>query len=238
MNKEENTLKDVRNSGKHTSILHSMRTRIIAIVLISILITISALLIFTLPVIEDTMSELIENYMEDVCEITGANIDSAITQGGVDITEPENLRPLTEHISINGIDSSYAYVVATDDTGTMLYHPTTEKIGQPVENSVVQNLLSEIHSGTIPQNDVITYDFNGIKKYAAYYITQDTSAILVITADHDELFTSITTIIRTSGIFGLLIFVLLGITTFFITSRIIRSLVEITSAINQFADLI
>lgn len=237
MNQEENTQKYARNSGSHTSILHSMRTKVIAIVLISILITISALLAFTLPAMEETMYKTLENYMEDVCEITGANIDTAIAQGGVDITEPDNLKPLAEHININGVESSYAYVVATDDTGTMLYHPTADKIGQPVENSVVQNLLSEIHSGTIPENDVITYEFNGAKKYAAYYITQDTSAILVITADHDELFTSITTIIRTSGIFGLLIFVLLGIVTFLITSRIIKSLVDITNVINQFADL-
>lgn len=237
MNKEENTQETLRNSGNRTSILHSMSTKVIAIVLFSILITISAMLAFTLPTIKKTMSETIENYMEDVCVITGTNIDSAITQGGVDITKPENLKPLAGHISINGVDSSYAYVVATDDAGTMLYHPTAEKIGQPVENSVVQDLLSEIHSGTIPENDVITYEFNGAEKYAAYYITQDASAILVITADHDDLFTSITTIIRTSGIFALLIFVLLGVITFFITSKMIKSLVDITAAINQFADL-
>ena len=237
MKQEENTQKYGQNAGSHTGILHSMRTKVIAIVLISNLITISALLAFTLPTMQDTMSRTLENYMEDVCEITGANIDTAITQGGVDITEPENLKPLTEHISINGVESSYAYVVATDETGTMLYHPTAGKIGQPVENNVVQNLLSEIHSGKIPDNDVITYQFNGAEKYAAYYITQDASAILVITTDHDELFTSITTIVRTSGIFGLVIFILLGIVTFLITSRIIRSLVDITAAINQFADL-
>jgi sensor histidine kinase regulating citrate/malate metabolism len=31
------------------------------------------------------------------------------------------------------MDSSYVYVVKND--GTMLYHPTKEKVGQPVENA-------------------------------------------------------------------------------------------------------
>lgn len=43
---------------------------------------------------------------------------------------------------MEGIDSSYAYLVDTD--GTMLYHPTAEKIGQPVENAVVLGVVAEL----------------------------------------------------------------------------------------------
>lgn len=98
-------------------------------------------------------------------------------------------------------------------------------------------MLSEIHGGTIPENDVISYDFNGAEKYAAYYITEDVSAILVITADHEDLFTAITSVTRLSVLFGFILFLIIGIITFFITSRMIRSLLDITTAINQFADL-
>ena len=48
-------------------------------------------------------------------------------------------------ISMEGIDSSYAYLVDTD--GTMLYHPTAEKIGQPVENAVA---VSYTHLRLLP----------------------------------------------------------------------------------------
>lgn len=221
MNESKNTQRSAAKTGNRTSILHSMRTKVILIVLFSILITIVTLLVFIQSTVEETMSKTIQNYMGDVCYATGSSLDSAITQGKADISNPEILKPLVGQISINGVSSSYAYVVSTDDNGTMLYHPTADKIGQPVENSVVKELLSEIHGGTIPENDVISYDFNGAEKYAAYYITEDVSAILVITADHEDLFTAITSVTRLSVLFGFILFLIIGYITFFITSRMI-----------------
>ena len=72
-------------------------------------------------------------------------------------------------ISMEGIDSSYAYLVDTD--GTMLYHPTAEKIGQPVENAVVLGVVAELAKGQVPVNETVTYDFKGVTKYAAYAIS-------------------------------------------------------------------
>ena len=88
------------------------------------------------------------------------------------------------HISMEGIDSSYAYLVDTD--GTMLYHPTAEKIGQPVENAVVLGVVAELAKGQVPVNETVTYDFKGVTKYAAYAITANRQ-IVVVTADEDEI---------------------------------------------------
>lgn len=87
-------------------------------------------------------------------------------------------------ISMEGIDSSYAYLVDTD--GTMLYHPTADKIGQPVENAVVLGAVAELAKGQVPANETVTYDFKGVTKYAAYAITADRQ-IVVVTADEDEI---------------------------------------------------
>lgn len=87
-------------------------------------------------------------------------------------------------ISMEGIDSSYAYLVDTD--GTMLYHPTADKIGQPVENAVVLGVVAELAKGQVPANETVTYDFKGVTKYAAYAITADRQ-IVVVTADEDEI---------------------------------------------------
>lgn len=87
-------------------------------------------------------------------------------------------------ISMEGIDSSYAYLVDTD--GTMLYHPTADKIGQPVENTVVLGVVAELAKGQVPVNETVTYDFKGVTKYAAYAITAN-HQIVVVTADEDEI---------------------------------------------------
>lgn len=87
-------------------------------------------------------------------------------------------------ISMEGIDSSYAYLVDTD--GTMLYHPTADKIGQPVENTVVLGVVAELAKGQVPVNETVTYDFKGVTKYAAYAITAN-QQIVVVTADEDEI---------------------------------------------------
>ena len=97
------------------------------------------------------------------------------------------LSALKEHfqnVGVEGISSSYAYIVSSD--GTMLYHPTAEKIGKSVENAVIKGVVSELKNGQKPENKVVTYDFNGVNKYAAYNISKDQSKIVVISADESE----------------------------------------------------
>ena len=48
---------------------------------------------------------------------------------------------------MKGYDSSYAYLVAKD--GVMLYHPTADKIGQPVENAVVKGVVADLQAGML-----------------------------------------------------------------------------------------
>lgn len=43
------------------------------------------------------------------------------------------------------MDSAYMYVVQND--GTMLYHPTKEKVGQPVENAVIKGVVQQLQDG-------------------------------------------------------------------------------------------
>ena len=107
----------------------------------------------------------------------------------------EELEKAVGDIVIRNMESSYAYVVSAD--GTMLYHPTAEKIGQPVENAAVKMLVGEIAKGNRPETDVITYDYKGENKYAFYYVGKDCSYILVVTADEKEIFSDVNAIAKT-----------------------------------------
>ena len=111
-----------------------------------ILILVAGIVIFSLIgsvlSVNSKTSEIVEttneNYILSLAE-QGAETISNIPS---ELLTAEEYSKVMQGIEMKGIDSAYAYLVDAD--GTMLYHPTAEKIGQPVENSVVKGLVSEI----------------------------------------------------------------------------------------------
>ncbi|MCQ2506207.1 MAG: methyl-accepting chemotaxis protein [Lachnospiraceae bacterium] len=91
---------------------------------------------------------------------------------------------LIGNIEINGVEGSYAYFVSTG--GTMLWHPTKEKIGSPVENAAVSGLVADMKKGNTPLDNYCIYDYKGSKKLAGYALTSERN-IVVVTADYDKL---------------------------------------------------
>ena len=91
---------------------------------------------------------------------------------------------LLGNIDIDGVEGSYAYMVSPD--GTMLWHPNTEKIGQPVENAAVKGIVSDLQAGKTVEDGFCIYEYKGALKLAGYSFT-DTGNIVLVTADHDKL---------------------------------------------------
>ena len=137
-------------------------------------------------------------------------------------------------ISMEGIDSSYAYLVDTD--GTMLYHPTAEKIGQPVENAVVLGVVAELAKGQVPVNETVTYDFKGVTKYAAYAITANRQ-IVVVTADEDEIMEPLNQIINKIMLLSLGILVAAIVLAYVVSQFICKPIQQITTIIVDTAQL-
>ena len=90
---------------------------------------------------------------------------------------------LIGNIKISGVDGSYGYLVAPD--GTMLWHPNTEKIGQPVENAAVKGIVADLEAGKTVENGAVVYEYKGSNKIAGYAFTVDGN-ILLVTADYDD----------------------------------------------------
>ena len=137
-------------------------------------------------------------------------------------------------ISMEGIDSSYGYLV--DTVGTMLYHPTAEKIGQPVENAVVLGVVAELAKGQVPVNETVTYDFKGVTKYAAYAITANRQ-IVVVTADEDEIMEPLNQIISKIMLLSLGILVAAIVLAYVVSQFICRPIQQITTIIGDTAQL-
>lgn len=221
---------------KRASVLNSIKTKIVLVVVLAVLATTALCMWTVIPLVNASQTELIQNYMKDLADITGKALDREIEAVGFEaVMTTDELNYAVGDISVEGMESSYAYVVNAD--GIMLYHPTTEKIGQPVENDAVKQLLGEVSKGNRPETSVITYEFKGVIKYASYYIGKNMEYIVIITADEDEALAGNTRIMTNSIYSSVFILILCSIIGLIIAIRIVKPIERITAIIAQLADL-
>lgn len=136
---------------------------------------------------------------------------------------------------IMGTKSSYAYMV--DEKGTMLYHPTAEKIGQPVENEQIKAVVARVQGGEKVEAAIADYIFKGLPKKAAYSIIPETKWTLVLTGDVNEVMQPVkqmTMFILTIGLLSVLIALALS---FVIAGRIAKPIIKVTELINKTTEL-
>lgn len=104
-----------------------------------------------------------------------------------------------------GYDSMYVYTVNGHD-GIMIQHPSEEKIGQPVENEAVKQILAQISNNEEVKPGIISYEFKGQNKYAAYFVGNNNDYITVLTVDEKDVLEDIN---QLSGIYILTAIVLI-----------------------------
>ena len=178
---------------KKVPFLHSISAKIVLLVVVVTAISTVANMTSVSIRAKSVLKEVNENYIMSMAETAAATIANIPAE----IASDEEYSKVLSDIKMEGVDSSYAYLV--DSEGTMIYHPTADKIGQPVENSVVKDLVAKLQAGQKPADAVVTYDFNGTAKYAAYVITSD-NRIVVVTADQGEILEPVNHMINSLGI--------------------------------------
>lgn len=217
--------------------VNSVRTKLSALIAAAIIVTGVMMMLIYSPNVKSEISGISQNYLKDLAEAYGLVIDNEIDiVGEEEALSAELLTKYLAGIGLEGIESSYVYVVAAD--GTMLYHPTPEKIGQPVENAVVKGVTADIQAGKKVENKVIGYEYKGANKYAAYFVNAAQQFILVVTADEDEVFDSIDSINR-KGTIGLVISVVIcfGVAIALITILVINPIIEIGKLTDKVAQM-
>lgn len=229
--------KQEKNPKKRRGFLQSIKGRISLLLIACIVAVVVILLFFILPNVKKSMKNLTKNYLYDITVSAGERINLVLSESDPEtILKPEVLKNLAGSVSIKGISSSYAYVVGSD--GTMLYHPVEDKIGQPVENAVVSGVVKKIQSGSKNiEPEVVDYEFNGVIKYAAYYVNENSSFILVISADEDEVMLPITKTMQISISIAVLTVLLCSVAGYFLAGYMINPVIKITSVINKLAHM-
>lgn len=231
MNKDGQKVKDNK-----VSLIRSVRGKVTVFSIAMVLVVMVALIWSTVPSSQATLTETTKNYLNDIALAYGSSVEADVNAVGVEhILNLENLSHRLTGVGVEGITSSYAYVV--DGKGVMLFHPTAEKIGKPVENEVVKGLVAQIQSGKTPnpKNAVVEYKFNGETKYASYYVPDDGSFILVISADESEILASSKGILNRSVVIGIIISILAAILMTVMLVIILRPVQMMSDFINKMA---
>lgn len=208
-------------------------TKIIAMVILAIVISNVICMVFILESSKKQITDSVKHTMVDVVNTTSKIMENEISNSGVDDLDYDGYANNLSDVKLEGMDSAYMYVVQND--GTMLYHPTKEKVGQPVENAVIKGVVQQLQDGKKPGTTVVEYDFNGTTKYSAYTILNNEN-ILVLTADESEALAGITTVTGVAvGIIAIVVLIAI-IISFIMGRRLMRPLVKVSTIIEDVAN--
>ena len=228
--KEQNTnSQNEKREHKKIPIFSSLKFKMVLMLIVATAVTAATLLLIMVPFSERQIKNETKNYMYDIAQSSCSILDTMTS------TDDDALKEHFQNVGVEGISSSYAYIVSSD--GTMLYHPTAEKIGKSVENAVIKGVVSELKNGQKPENKVVTYDFNGVNKYAAYNISKDQSKIVVISADESEVLQPVNNMMKLAVFALIVVVVIVSAIGIVITEIALRPIIRVSQIVQKMADL-
>lgn len=211
----------------------SLATKIIMVVCAAVIVSNVFSIMFVLRGAQSQIRSSVKTTMMDMAESSDMLVENAMNASDQDQLTYDAYASLLKDVKIENVDSSYVYLVNED--GTMLYHPTEEKVGQPVENVVVTGLVKQLQNGEHPGNAVVDYDFHGTTKYAAYCIMSNND-IVVVSADESDVLSGLHQVSATA--FGVLVGIVLVmcVIAYIVGKRMAKPLVKLGNVVEQMAE--
>lgn len=207
--------------------------KIIVMVILAVIVSNVICMVFILESSKKQITDSTKHTMVDVINTTSKIVENEISNADTEDLDYDEYAKSLSGVKLEGMDSSYVYVVKND--GTMLYHPTKEKVGQPVENAVIKGVVQQLQDGKKPGTTVVEYDFNGTTKYSAYTILNNEN-ILVLTADESEALAGITTVTGLAVGISAIVVLIAIIISFIMGRRLMRPLVKVSTIIEDVAN--
>lgn len=211
------------------SFIHSIAAKIMLMVVVMVALSLMACISIANVRSLATVSNVNENFILSLTESAAKTLDKIPAE--VDFST--QCAAVMQDMHMEGVSSAYGYLVDSD--GTMLYHPTADKIGKSVENEVVKGVVSQLQSGNIPQDAVVTYNFNGTVKYAAYALTSD-HKIVVMSADKGEIMEPITNMVRLMAVVMGVCLIISSLAAWLLTNMITKPVHQLTYIITRTAN--
>lgn len=215
---------------------HSIKFRLIMMTLVICAMMGGLINFYSIHQSRASYKKVVWNYMNDIALAYGRQVDNIIADLGEDKAfDPMVLQTILAGVGIEGVSSSYAYMVDAD--GTMLYHPTSDKIGKTVENSVVKSYVQDLKAGVRHDTGVVQYVFNGSTKYASCYTGAAGSFILVVSADDSDVMADSYKLITDVTIITIIIGIIAIAAVAFFISRMISPLTYVAGSVDKLAEL-
>lgn len=207
-------------------------SKVMLIIALAGALTSSITMFMVLPKSTEQIMSLTKNTMTSMANSYASSLASTLREKeSLTYTEYSYL---LKDIKIEGLDSSYGYLV--DENGIMKFHPTQSKVGQPVENVVVKDVVNRLKKGERVKADFVEYEYKGEDKYAAYNVLDDNSILVVTVDEADAVRTSNMLWIR-GGVVACIGVVASIIVGFFAIIFIIKPLIRLTNVIKETAEL-
>lgn len=211
------------------SFIHSITAKIMLMVVVMVALSLMACISIANVRASATVNNVNENFILSLTESAAKTLDKIPAE--VDFST--QCAAVMQDMSMEGVSSAYGYLVDSD--GTMLYHPTADKIGKSVENEVVKGVVSQLQSGNVPKNAVVTYDFKGTTKYAAYALTSD-HKIVVMSADKDEIMEPVSNMVNLMAATMVISLIVCCFVALILTKMITKPIDELTLIITKTAN--
>ncbi len=232
-NKAEQMLEKAVEKRK-VGMFRGIQTRVMIAMLVTAVLSVGIVMAMAIRVTKESLTDRVKGDILTLVEAYGVNLETAAYASGNDVPLQAGLESMFGHVKLEGMDSSYIYVVSGD--GTMLMHPTASKVGQPVENEVVSGLVKQLKSGVIPQPDVVEYDYKGSTKLAGYYVMRSGKGIMVLTVDKEDAFGAVNSFVVQCLITSVIILTLVAVGGILISRSIARPIKMLTTVVDQNAE--
>ncbi len=214
--------------------LRSMSFRLSSIVCILLIVMAVINMLMIMLNVRGVVHETVQSYLADYGQTMGEKLDEMIPEDA-SLVDTGLYTNLLEDAYPTGINGSYSYLVNKD--GTMLYHKTAEKIGQPVENSVLVDVIGRIAAGEQVESFLTSYQYKGSVCWAYVYVAEDMRFVYVTSCTEANYMADINDI-RTRGIItNIIVVAIFGLIIIFVMRYMTRPLKEVAEEINTIKEL-
>ncbi|MCR4781284.1 MAG: methyl-accepting chemotaxis protein [Lachnospiraceae bacterium] len=216
--------------------IHSIYVKILLIVLVSIFAFSNMNILYIIPKARASVQKASENNMKDIATLSSELVETEIEVKGKKNVDYEALKPIFDGRGLDGIESSYVYVV--DGNGKFLYHKKSDKVGTEIFNEDIKSLLEKIPTGNYKDEAVFHYtDENGVVKYAAYKVIKSTGWVTVIVGDEKEVLAGINEVRNLGIILSLIIAVAILLISIIAAKTITKPIQIITDVVKRVGKL-
>lgn len=238
LNKKDTKVKGTRsveNTGSKAGI-HSVVLRFIIMLIIFVVFCTTASMSVMVVRMSAQYQTIMQDYLLDLAKSGETTIEREIKVLDTERALDRNrLASSVGDIKINGVESCYTYVVSGN--GTMLYHPVVEKIGKPVENALILDVVSKLQKKEEVEPASSIYDYHGAKKLCAYYPEKDGLFIVVCTADLNDALSGIRENLGQACALGGFLAVVFAILGFFFSTRMFKRVGQMQGMIDRMKNL-